>query len=125
MLPFLKTYVNLPGAVLWAMLLSKLNNCMTQTAVLYTVVGAFLALFTLFAAVVYPNQDLLHPNATADMLAAHLPASFWGPIAVFRNWTFSLFYFLAESWGIVVVTTIFWGLANQVPVPMLLLVPAS
>ena len=36
-----------------------------------------------------------------------------GPIAILRNWTFCLFYVMAELWGSVVVSLLFWGFANQ------------
>lgn len=39
---------------------------------------------------------------------------FAGPIAILRNWTFCLFYVMAELWGSVVVSVLFWGFANQV-----------
>lgn len=42
---------------------------------------------------------------------------FAGPIAILRNWTFCLFYVMAELWGSVVVSVLFWGFANQVRVP--------
>ena len=40
-----------------------------------------------------------------------------GPIAILRNWTFCLFYVMAELWGSVVVSLLFWGFANQVSHP--------
>lgn len=39
---------------------------------------------------------------------------FAGPIAIVRNWTFCLFYVMAELWGSVVVSVLFWGFANQI-----------
>lgn len=39
---------------------------------------------------------------------------FAGPIAIIRNWTYCLFYVMAELWGSVVVSVLFWGFANQV-----------
>lgn len=39
---------------------------------------------------------------------------FAGPIAILRNWTYCLFYVMAELWGSVVVSVLFWGFANQV-----------
>jgi AAA family ATP:ADP antiporter len=39
---------------------------------------------------------------------------FAGPISILRNWTFCLFYVMAELWGSVVVSLLFWGFANQV-----------
>ncbi len=41
-------------------------------------------------------------------------ARFAGPISILRNWTFCLFYVMAELWGSVVVSLLFWGFANQV-----------
>ena len=43
-----------------------------------------------------------------------LPALRAGPIAIIRNWTYCLFYVMAELWGSVVVSVLFWGFANQV-----------
>ena len=45
---------------------------------------------------------------------ASWPKGFAGPIAIFRNWSFCLFYVMAELWGSVVVSLLFWGFANQV-----------
>jgi ATP:ADP antiporter, AAA family len=39
---------------------------------------------------------------------------FSGPIAIVRNWTFCLFYVMAELWGSVVVSVLFWGFANTI-----------
>lgn len=113
-IPFLKTYVQLPGAIIFTILYSKMSNTMGQSQVFNTVLGGFLGFFGLFSTVVYPNADKLHPHALADMLAASLPASFAGPIAILRNWTFALFYMMAELWGSVVVSVLFWGLANRI-----------
>ena len=63
---------------------------------------------------IYPNRALLHPNAAADYLTTVLPAGFKGPISIFRNWTYALFYTMAELWGSVVVSLLFWGFANEV-----------
>jgi hypothetical protein len=43
-----------------------------------------------------------------------LPAAFKGPISIFRNWTYAVFYTMAELWGSVVVSLLFWGFANEV-----------
>lgn len=37
-----------------------------------------------------------------------------GPISIIRNWTFCLFYVMAELWGSVVVSVLFWGFSNQI-----------
>lgn len=96
MIPFLKTYVNLPGAAAFVVLYSALANRLKREALFYAILLPFLAFFGAFGWLIYPLQSVLHPHALCDTLAASLPAGFAGPIGVFRNWTFSLFYFLAN-----------------------------
>ncbi|KAJ8601390.1 hypothetical protein CTAYLR_004995 [Chrysophaeum taylorii] len=113
-IPFLKTYVNLPGAVAFTVLFASLSNRFSQPVLFRGIVTAFLTFFGAFATVLYPNRHILHPNGVCDALAATLPAAFAAPIAILRNWTFSVFYMCAELWGSVVAALLFWGLANSV-----------
>ena len=76
--------------------------------------AVFLAFFGAFAWVIYPLRDMIHPTAFAGFLRAALPAGFAAPIAVLQNWTYSLFYLLANMWGSVVVSLLFWGFANEI-----------
>jgi len=112
-IPFLKTYVNLPGAIAFTVLYSKLSNNFTQPQIYRGVVASFLGFFASFAFLLYPNIGVLHPHGICDALAKALPGSFAAPIAIFRNWTFSLFYLAAELWGSIVVSLLFWGFANS------------
>ena len=57
---------------------------------------------------------MLHPNGFVDLLASHLPGSFSAPLAIIRNWSFAVFYVMAEMWGSVVASLLFWGFANEV-----------
>eukprot|EP00752_Nemacystus_decipiens_P006018 g5435.t1 len=113
-IPFLKTYVNLPAAIAFTVLYSKMNNVMSPSKVFYACITPFLAFFASFAAFIYPARDSLHPHAAADYLLAHLPGAFGPLISIFRNWTYAVFYTAAELWGSVVVSVLFWGLANQI-----------
>eukprot|EP00520_Triparma_pacifica_P001144 CAMPEP_0118653020 /NCGR_PEP_ID=MMETSP0785-20121206/11619_1 /TAXON_ID=91992 /ORGANISM="Bolidomonas pacifica, Strain CCMP 1866" /LENGTH=561 /DNA_ID=CAMNT_0006545557 /DNA_START=38 /DNA_END=1723 /DNA_ORIENTATION=+ len=113
-IPFLKTYVNLPGAILFTVLYSKMTDKMSQPNVYRSIVLSFLAFFASFALILYPNANAIHPHALCDTLAKALPAGFAAPIGIFRYWSFSLFYLMAEMWGSVVVSLLFWGFANTV-----------
>jgi len=113
-IPFLKTYVNLPGAIGFTALYSSLTNRYSRQNVFYGIVSSFVAFFALFALVIYPNAAFLHPTAFCTWLAAALPAGFAAPIAILRNWTYAVFYTMAELWGSVVVSLLFWGFANEV-----------
>jgi AAA family ATP:ADP antiporter len=113
-IPFLKTWVNLPGAVAFTVAYSAMANRLGRQQLFYSVLGPFLGFFGAFAWLIYPMRNALHPVAFAAKLAAVLPAGFAAPIAVMQNWTYSLFYLLANMWGSVVVSLLFWGLANEV-----------
>jgi AAA family ATP:ADP antiporter len=124
-IPFLKTWVNLPMAVGFMLLYTKLADVLSKEALFYAVIFPFIAFFGAFAYVLYPMRDAIHPTALADRLLASLGPSFLGPVAILRVWSFCLFYVMAELWGSVVISVLFWGFANQVPTvhPILLLCP--
>jgi ATP:ADP antiporter, AAA family len=113
-IPFLKVWGVLPCAIIFMIIYAKLSNKLSKPALFYTTLAPFVIFFGLFATVLYPAKEFLHPNALADKLQATLPQGFMGIIAVFRNWTFSLFYVLAELWGSVVLSLLFWGFANDI-----------
>eukprot|EP00638_Chattonella_subsalsa_P018599 CAMPEP_0117886772 /NCGR_PEP_ID=MMETSP0950-20121206/20617_1 /TAXON_ID=44440 /ORGANISM="Chattonella subsalsa, Strain CCMP2191" /LENGTH=501 /DNA_ID=CAMNT_0005744279 /DNA_START=117 /DNA_END=1623 /DNA_ORIENTATION=+ len=113
-IPFLKTYVNLPGAIMFTVLYSWMNNNMSPVQVFYWTILPFVVFFGIFSWLIYPARDVLHPNAAADWLTDLLPAGFQPLIAIFRNWTYALFYTMAELWGSVIVSVLFWGFSNEV-----------
>jgi AAA family ATP:ADP antiporter len=113
-IPFIKTYCNLPTAIGMAAGYAYLCDHMEQKNVFYACVIPFLVFFASFALLIYPNNAVLHPHAWVDHVAAVLPAGFSAPLAIVRNWSFALFYVLAEMWGSVVTSLLFWGFANQV-----------
>lgn len=113
-IPFLKTWVNLPMAIGFTIMYSFLSNRLGNEALFYTVIFPFIAFFGAFAFVIYPNKDWLHPTALCEQLLESAGPRFAGPIAILRNWTYCLFYVMAELWGSVVVSVLFWGFANQI-----------
>lgn len=113
-IPFIKVWVVLPSAILFTLLFTRLSNRFSKENVFYIIMSIFLIFFFLFAFVLYPSQDFLHPNALADQLQTILPKGFKGFIAIFRNWTFTLFYIMSELWSTTVFTVLFWGFANEV-----------
>lgn len=113
-IPFIKVWVMLPGAIILTFLFTRLSNRYKRETVFYTMMAVFLGYFLLFITVLYPARDYLHPHATADALQAMLPAGFKGLIAMFRNWTFTSFYVMSELWSNIILALLFWGFANQV-----------
>ena len=113
-LPFLKIWFILPMAFAGTFLFTRLSNRYSREKVFYIMISIFLVFFVVFAFVLYPFRDVLHPTALGNSLRAHSPKGLWGMIAVFQNWSFSLFYVMAELWGAIVMTVLFWAFANEV-----------
>lgn len=113
-IPFLKTWVNLPMAIGFMLLYTKLSNVLSKEALFYSVIFPFIAFFGAFGFFMYPMSDKIHPTAFADKLLAALGPRFMGPLAILRIWSFCLFYVMAELWGSVVISVLFWGFANQI-----------
>lgn len=113
-IPFLKTWVNLPMAVGFMVIYSKMSNVLSKQALFYACILPFIAFFGSFAFVLYPLRTVLHPTQFAAKWLEILGPRFMGPISILRNWSFCLFYVMAELWGSVVVSVLFWGFANQI-----------
>lgn len=113
-IPFVKVWAMFPGAVLMTILFTWLSNRYSREKVFYIVMSIFLSYFFVFTFILYPIRDYIHPNELADTLEKTLPIGFKGFIAMFRYWTFTLFYVMSELWGNIVLFVLFWGFANQI-----------
>ncbi|MCP5505416.1 MAG: NTP/NDP exchange transporter [Chlamydiales bacterium] len=113
-LPFIKVWVILPMALLVTYLFTRLFNRFSQEKVFYIMIGSFLSFFALFALVLYPLRDVLHPHAFCDQLEAVCPKGFSGLIGMFKHWSFTLFYVMSELWGTAIMSVLFWTFANEI-----------
>lgn len=113
-IPFIKFWLVVPAAVIFMIIYSKLSNVLSKQKLFYVTIIPFLVFFGLFALVFYPAKEYLHPTEMADRLQSVLPQGLHGLVAIFRNWTYALFYVLAELWGSVMLSLIFWGFANDI-----------
>lgn len=113
-IPFIKVWVMLPTAVLLTFLFTQLSNKYSQERVFYIMITIFLTFFALFAYVLYPLRDQLHPVEFANSVRQSLPAGFKGLIAMCCNWTFTGFYVMSELWSTAILTVLFWGFANEI-----------
>lgn len=113
-IPFIKVWCVVPGAILFMLYYAKMSNLLSRKQLFLATISPFILFFALFAFFLYPYRDLLQPESSATWLAHHLPVGFKGLIALYRNWTFTVFYVLAELWGSVMLTLVFWGFANQI-----------
>lgn len=112
-IPFIKIWAILPMALLVTYLFTRLFNRFSQEKVFYIMIGIFLSFFAVFAVVLYPLRDVIHPNGICDQLESIMPRC-QGLIAMFRNWSYTLFYVMSELWGTAIMSVLFWAFANEI-----------
>lgn len=109
-IPTLKLWFVLPAALIFMIIYSKLSNVFSKNAVFYIVTSFFLAYFVLFATILYPCNDALTPNFLSS-----IESEFWKSLLVpVQGWVYSSFYVMAELWGSVMISLMFWRFANDV-----------
>lgn len=113
-IPFLKVWCVVPFAIVFMIIYAKLSNVLSKQKLFFASIVPFLIFFGLFAAVIYPLRNYLHPTASADWLQNHLPNGLMGLVAIYRNWTFALFYVMSELWGSVALSLVLWGFVNDI-----------
>ncbi len=113
-IPFLKTFGVVPAAILFMIIYAKLSNVLSRENLFYVTLLPFVIFFGLFAFVFYPAREALLPHASSEALRSFLPQGWSGFAEAYHNWMYSLFYILAELWGSVVLSLLFWQFANQI-----------
>jgi AAA family ATP:ADP antiporter len=113
-IPFLKVWAVLPGAVLLTFIYTFLSNRLSREHVFYTMLGIFLGFFALFMMVLHPNREALELTTLSNILQSKLPEGFKGLVSIIRHWPLSLFYVLGEMWSAIVLSMLFWGFANEI-----------
>ena len=110
---FLKLFGVLPSAVIFMFFYVKMANVMNREAIFYTLITFFGAFFAIFGFILNPMISNLHMSLdTINSIRETLPKSLYWPVAAIGNWSFSLFYIMAELWGSVVISMLFWQFAN-------------
>ena len=113
-LGFLKLYCVMPAAILFMVVFMKLANKISKEKLFYVFVMFFLCFFVAFAFILYPLTGILHMSEASILgLQKSAPALHW-VWPIIGNWTYSLFYIMAELWGSVVLTALFWQFANEI-----------
>ncbi|ABV73419.1 ADP,ATP carrier protein [Rickettsia canadensis str. McKiel] len=111
---FLKLWLVLPSCVIFTILYVKLSNKLNFEYIFYVIVGSFLLFFLLFAYIIYPNQDIYHPNdEMINNLIASYPNFKWF-IKIGSKWSYALMYIFSELWSAVVINLMFWQFANHI-----------
>ncbi|KTD57593.1 Npt1/Npt2 family nucleotide transporter [Legionella shakespearei] len=113
-IPFLKIGFVLPASILFVLLYAKLSNIMSREKLFYTLVSSFIIYFGVFAFILYPNRELIHPSPeTVSSLQEAYP-HFQHIFPLWGTWMYSIFYVMSELWGSVMISLLFWQFANEI-----------
>ena len=111
---YIKLWLEMPIGVLFVVIYTKMCNVMTTEKVFRIVVVFFILFFTIFAYLIYPIRDLIHPSPdNVALYSQSYPHVKWF-IALWGKWSFTLYYVMGELWPVVVSMLLFWQLANKI-----------
>lgn len=111
---FLKVYGVVPFSILFFLIYTKLSNHLSYFVLFHILIGFFILFFLAFAFLFYPNLEKLHISVEKiEALKTSYPHFQW-LFPIYGNWASSLFYIIAELWGSIVLSLLFWQLANQI-----------
>ena len=110
---FLKFWVVLPSAIFFSLLYTKLSNLFRPEQIFYIIVSLFLSIIFLFAFVVYPNECLFHPDQESIDYYISLYPNFQWQLRIVGKWSYAIVYVVGELWSAIVITLMFWQLANS------------
>ncbi len=102
------------SAVIFMILYTKAANIFNRIGLFYVTALPFLIFFGLYPYCIYPFVESIHMNvATIEEYQALYPNIKW-IIPLVGNWTYTLFYILAELWGSAILSLLFWQFANSI-----------
>ncbi|CAD7698815.1 unnamed protein product [Ostreobium quekettii] len=113
-LPLLTSLGVLPLSVVFMGFYNKLVSRFPFKTVFYFAIAPLVAAYAIFSYAVFPIADFLHPHGLFNTFASAVPTGLHGALKILENWTFSSFFCVAELWGAVVISVLFWSLANDV-----------
>lgn len=111
---FAKVYCVTPAAAIFVIIYTNLVNYLTFDKIYYYLLTFFIAFFLIFALVLYPNVSFFHMDEQlARKMMLTYPHLKWF-IALIANWSYILFYVLAELWPNIFYVLLFWQIANEI-----------
>ncbi len=113
-LSLLKLIGTPPTALLFMCIYSKMSRHVAQNRLFIYILTFFLLFFILFAFIFYPCRSALHPSSEWVEQLSSLYPRYQTFFQLVGNWSYALFYVLAELWPSITLSLLFWQLANEI-----------
>ena len=115
LIPQLKLWFVMPATFLIVMLYAVLINKFGFKRTFYTMISIYASFYLIFMLFLYPNFEVIHASeATVRAMQASWPPFFYWIIPCLTNWSFTMFYVLADIWGTLAISSLFWQFAYKV-----------
>ena len=98
------------SAILFMLLYTKIVDIFSRTNLYHIINGFFMAFFIIFL-LIYPSIDSLCPDMSGAIEAVPYLKYFF---LMAEGWPYTLFYIFSELWGSIMLSLMFWQLANQI-----------
>lgn len=113
-IPYLKFFFVLPASIIFVLCYAKLVNILSREKIFYFIILGFVSFFLVYSFVLYPARGFIHASPeTIAALKTSYP-SIQNLFPAIGYWSSSIFYVLAELWGSVMITLLFWQFANEI-----------
>ena len=113
-IPYIKGFLVLPFAILFVLIYTKMVNVFSRQTNFYLIILLFIIFFASFGYILYPSLDLFHPTAATIVGLKLSYPSLQHIISIYGVWVYAVFYVLAELWGSVMLSLLFWQFANEI-----------
>ncbi len=121
MLTFIKTYIVFPSSIIFMAIFIRLSNKLSKERLFYVITLFFISFFVLFCLVLFPCTNLIHMSKDnilswkESLKSVEYFGGFLQWLApMIGNWSYTLFFVMAELWGSVVLTALFWQFVNMI-----------
>ncbi len=113
-LSYIRLFAELPAALGFIYLYTKIKQNYSITQTFTIIVSLFLTFFVIFAFIIIPNYELLHPDETkVKYYIINYPGFKWIILAI-SKWSYTLYYIIGELWPPVIYSLLFWQLINSI-----------
>jgi AAA family ATP:ADP antiporter len=121
---FLKTYFTFPAALMLSIFYGNIVKLLSRSKVFYFFLTLFFIYYSFYTFVIKNNPEDFHLNIfrgfvqnldieSLPQFLKFIKIFFLGIATQFDRWSSTLFYILAELWGTLFISVLFWLFSNE------------